>query len=114
MNDQEFKRIAVIAGIGVLGIWTLTHVPPGPIIFFGVLGFIAWRKNWFGISNGHGNGSRPGHGPGPGWHRPRPSRRQPPRLFEEWHRRAHEADIHPEASASADQPTVTSRETHMV
>lgn len=116
MNDQEFKRIAIIAGIGVLGIWTLTHVPPGPIIVFGVLGFIAWRKNWLGFGNGHGIGNGPGrgYGPGPGWQRPSRSHRPPPRFFEEWHRRAHEADIEPPPADNEDRPTVTSRETHMV
>lgn len=116
MNDQEFKRIAIIAGIGILGIWVLGHVPPGPIIVLGVLGFIAWRKGWLGFGNGHGNGNGPGPGAGigPGWHRPSRSHRQPPRFFAEWHRRAHEGDSHVAASTSDDQPTVTSRETHMV
>ena len=104
MNERDTKKIVIVAGLGLLGLAIINqayragvaaglaysgdpraieHVhgfgffpfPPLLLIIGGVLLFMAWRRRWIG--NGHGTPGGPGAG-------------RPPRLFEEWHRRAHE------------------------
>ena len=104
VNDREKKVAGIVAGAGLLGLLVMNAVYdagvraglaqsgnpaavahhgdgffPFPLLLIGgVVLFIAWRKRWF-----NGNGPRSiGGGPGGG----------PPHFFEEWHRRAHEAD----------------------
>ena len=113
MNDQDLKRIVIIVGTGVIAIKILQHGPLFPMLIVGALGFLAVRKGWFGLGNG--NGLVPGTGSG--WHWPspsRPGRTRAPRMFEEWHRRAHEAETPAAPPPVDDQPTVTSSETRMV
>ena len=112
MNEREIKGLAIGLGAGVLGFLVLGQVyqagvatglarggnpgavahdgfgffpfPPFLLIAIGVVLFVLWRRRWAGEGNGN-------HGRGPGGGRP-------PRLFEEWHRRAHEVDA-PQAPA---------------
>ena len=119
MNERDVKKIAIVAGLGLLGLAILNqayragvaaglaysgnpraidHVhgfgffpfPPFLLIIGGVLLFMAWRRRWIGNGNG-----TPGGGPGAG---------RPPRLFEEWHRRAHEASGGAESAPPANRP----------
>ena len=115
MNDWSCKKIAIAVGAGLLGISIVNSAyqaglsaglarsgNPGVVVdhgFFpfppfllivGLVLFVAWRKRWIG--HGNGNGSGPiGRGPGGG---------RPPRLFEEWHQRAHEAEARPVTPAA--------------
>jgi hypothetical protein len=105
VDDPQNRRIAIIAGAGLLGFFILNGVyqagvnaglsgdrnwghgpgffPPFPLILLGILVYIGWKRRWFGggPSGPGGPGGPGGRGPGGG----------PPRFFEEWHRRAHEA-----------------------
>ena len=104
MNDREMKVAGIVAGAGLLGVLVVNGAYqagvraglaqsgnpaavahhgdgffPFPLLLIvGAVLFIGWRKRWF---NGNGPGGS-GRGPGGG----------PPRIFEEWHRRAHEAE----------------------
>ena len=118
MNDREIKGIGILLGVGLLGFAILSHTyqagvaaglarggngtavgpvdgvgffpfPPLLLLLGGGLLFVAWRRRWAG----DGAGS---HGRGPGGGRP-------PRLFEEWHRRAHEGDA-PQAPVPGSRP----------
>ena len=116
MNNLDGKKIGIAVGAGLLAIAIVNSAyqaglsaglarsgNPGVVVdhgFFpfppfllivGLVLFVAWRKRWIG--HGNGNGSGPiGRGPGGG---------RPPRLFEEWHQRAHEAEARPVTPAAA-------------
>ena len=116
MNDREVKKIGIVVGVGLLGLAILNGIyqagfnaglargsnpsavalhrdfgffpfPPFLLLIGGVLLFVAWRRRWIG------NGGPHGRGPG-----------GPPRLFEDWHRRAHEAAVEPPAPAPQTPP----------
>jgi hypothetical protein len=117
VNDKDLKKIGIIAGVGLLGLAVVNGIyqagfnagiargdnpsavalhrdhgffpfPPFLVLIGGVLLFVAWRRRWIGNGNGPGSGGR---GPGGGG---------PPRFFEEWHRRAHEAAAEPPPPAT--------------
>ena len=131
MNEREIKGVGIIVGLGLVGMAILNGVyragfsaglaqsgqggasvsvhpgygffpfPPILLIIGGIFLFVMWRRRW------SGNGSGPAaHGPGGG---------RPPRLFEEWHRRAHDAGDAEEATADR-EPVSThhSSETRIV
>lgn len=106
MNEQEIKRIGIVVGLSLVGMAILNGAyragfaaglaqsgqgtavvpghggfgffpfPPMLLLVAGVILFVVWHRRW------SGDGPAPsGHGPGG----------RPPRIFEEWHRRAHEA-----------------------
>lgn len=121
MNERDGKRVLIIGGAVLLGIAVVNNAyqaglsaglvgsgrvtgvarvhgydgfgifPPFPLIVIGLFLFLAWRRGWIGggprNGNGHGNGPDRGFGS------------RPPRFFEEWHRRAHEAEAAPAAPA---------------
>ena len=124
MNDREVKKIGIIVGVGLLGLAIVNGIyqagfnaglarggnpsavalhrdfgffpfPPFLFLIAGVLLFVAWRRRWIG------NGAGP-HGRGPGG---------PPRLFEEWHRRAHEAAVEPPPAPEGGQASASPTET---
>ena len=108
MSDRDFKRLVIGIGLGFLGLAVVNSIfragfatgvsqdggaavthyggfgffpfPPLLLIGLGAILFFAWRRRW----DGNGPGA---FGRGPGG--------PPPRLFEEWHRRAHEAGPEP-------------------
>jgi hypothetical protein len=102
MNDREIKGLAIVGGAVLLGFallngvyqagvnaglardgdydrgWGLGCFPFPLLLIGGVILFLVWRRRGgFGGPGGPG-----GFGPGGGG---------PPRFFEEWHRKAHEA-----------------------
>ncbi len=121
MNERELKIVGIAAGAGLLGIVIVNQVYqsgfnaglaqsgnptavayhrdgfiPFPLLLIaGVVLFVIWRKRTMG---GNGPGSF-GRGPGSGG---------PPRMFEEWHRRAHEggANVGPNVGAAAERGPV--------
>ena len=128
MNDRDIKKIAIVVGLILLGLAILNNAyraglaaglvhsgratavapvdgyhgfgffpfPPFLLILAGVVLFLMWRRRWAADGNG-----TPGRGPGGG---------RPPRIFEEWHRRAHEADV-AATTAPATPPTPPSSPT---
>ncbi|CAA9582091.1 MAG: hypothetical protein AVDCRST_MAG19-4143 [uncultured Thermomicrobiales bacterium] len=115
MNDPETKRFVYIGGAILLGLAVVNQIyeagvnaglraanpgmggydgdgfVPFPLLILGFIGFLVYRRRakrngagGLGSGRGHGHGPGFGHGGGFGGGRP-------PRLFEEWHRRAHEA-----------------------
>lgn len=120
MNERELKIFGIAAGAGLLGIVIVNQVYqsgfnaglaqsgnpvavahhgggffPFPLLLIaGVVLFVVWRKRMMG---GNGPGSV-GRGPGGGG---------PPRLFEEWHRRAHEGGANVDSAAERGPVTAT-------
>ena len=116
MNEREIKGLGILLGVGALAMLVIGQAyqagvaaglargvdgtrgyvgghgffpfPPFLLIIGGVVLFVVWKRRWAGDGNGH-----PGRGPGGG---------RPPRLFEEWHRRAHEAGAEPERPATGE------------
>ena len=115
MDDRDIKRIGIVLGLGLLAFAILGQAfqagvavglardgeggavgpvhgpgffpfPPLLLLVIGLVLFLAWRRRW--IDGGPG-----GQGRGPGGGRP-------PRLFEEWHRRAHEAEAEQRSNGS--------------
>jgi len=112
VDDRDIKRIGIVAGVGLVVFLILSQAyqagvatglardgdgrgidgpgffpfPPFLLLIGGAVLFVVWRRRWAG------DGSD-GHGRGPGG--------RPPRIFEEWHRRAHESEAQqPPASVS--------------
>lgn len=119
MNEREIKGVGIVVGLGLLGMVILNGAyragfaagfaqggnptgvvphgggffpfPPFLLLIVGVVLFVAWRRR--GIGSGPGSSGR---GPGGG----------PPKMFEEWHRRAHQADA-AESAPPQSAPTET-------
>ncbi len=130
MNEREIKGIGIIVGLGLVGMAILNGAyragfaaglaqsgqgtggvpghgefgffpfPPMLLLVLGVVLFVMWRRRWAG--NGPGPSS---HGPGSG---------QLPRLFEEWHRRAHEASATEPPAPQGGPPETRSSETRII
>lgn len=114
VNDPELKRVGIVVGAGLVGVAILNSVYqagvaagigrdgrsvdhdgglfPFPLLLVGgLVYFFYWRRRGGrgpGNGNGLGSGSRFGGGAA-GLGR---GASGPPRFFEEWHRRAHEAE----------------------
>ena len=114
VNDPELKKVGIWVGAGLVGVAILNSVYqagvaagvgrsggyvdhdgglfPFPLLLIGgLVYFFWWRRRGGGHGGPNGRGFRPGVG-------------APPRFFEEWHRRAHEA-MPP--SAAAPRPPAT-------
>lgn len=103
MDDKDLKRYAIIGGAVLLGVAVLNQIYqsgfnaglaatgeggryhgdgffpfPGLLLVAGAIWFFCFRRR------GRGNG---GHWPGV------QGQNRPPRLFEDWHNRAHQADV---------------------
>jgi hypothetical protein len=119
VNDGDMKRVGIVAGAVLLGGAVLNHAyqaglaaglmqsgrvtavapvdgvgffpfPPFPLLLIGGFLFLMWRRRQAG-------GGPWSHGRGPG-------RGGPPRIFEDWHRQAHEGNGGPASTAT---PTPT-------
>ena len=119
MSDRDFKRLVIGIGLGFLGLAIVNSIyragfaagvgqdggaagthyggfgffpfPPLLLIGLGLFLFFAWRRRW----DGNGPGA---FGRGPGG--------RPPRFFEEWHRRAHEAGTEGRRDGGTEGPGV--------
>lgn len=114
VNDPELKRVGIFVGAGLVGVAILNSVYqagvaagigrdgryvdhdgglfPFPLLLIGGLVYFLYRRRrgGSGPGNGHGLGGGPRFGGGAaGLGR---GASGPPRFFEEWHRRAHEAE----------------------
>ena len=123
MDDRDMKRIGIVAGLGLLAFLVLSQAyqagvatglardgdgtvvgphggfgffpfPPLLLLVVGGLVFLAWRRRWIG-----GGPGSTGRGPGSGG---------PPRMFEEWHRKSHEAEAQQASASSGGTKTTTS------
>jgi hypothetical protein len=117
MNEREIKGLAIVGGIGLLGIAIVNQVYQA-----GVSAGLAANGNPVTRIDGHGGFPFPPflllvvggivfltlrrrrHDGGPGPFRPGVGGGRPPRLFEEWHRQAHDEPAPPAPSSATPRP----------